>query len=70
MYKPYRKKTVQMMRPYVPGESMEGVSVNKEDEAEVASQRWGGMIAINMANLEDRWYVSKKFFETNYEEVT
>jgi len=43
---------------------MTGISVNKEDTPEL-----GGMIAVNPANNEDRWYVAKQFFETNYVEV-
>jgi len=62
MLKNYRKKNVQPMRQYVEGESMEGISVNKEDAPEL-----GGMIAINPKNPEDRWYVAKQFFEDNYE---
>lgn len=62
--KNYRKKNVQPMRPYVPGEDMAGISVNKEDTPEE-----GGMIAVNTSNPEDRWYVAKKFFLDNYEEA-
>ena len=61
-YKNYRKKNVQPMRPYEPGEDFTGVSVNTEDTPEI-----GGMIAINPQNQEDRWYVAKKFFDDNYE---
>jgi hypothetical protein len=65
MYDPkfrlYRKKLVQPMRPYVPGEDLSGVSVNKEDTPEL-----GGMIAVNPSNPSDQWYVAKKFFEENY----
>lgn len=60
----YRKKNLQAMRPYTPGEDLTGISVNKEDTPEI-----GGMIAVNKDNGEDRWYVAKKFFEDNYEEV-
>lgn len=60
----YRKKGVQPMRPYVPGEDLAGVSVSAEDIPEL-----GGMIAHNAADPTDRWYVSKEFFEANYEEV-
>ena len=63
-FKNYRKKNVQPMRPYVPGEDMTGISVNKEDTPEI-----GGMIAINPKNIEDRWYIGKAFFEENYEEA-
>lgn len=58
----YRKKTVQPMRPYVPGEDLTGISVSSEDTPEP-----GGMIAVNPKNSADQWYVSKAFFETNYE---
>ena len=61
-WKWYRKRALQRMRPYVPGESLEGISVNKEDTPEA-----GGMIAVNVSNGRDQWYVSKSFFEQNYE---
>lgn len=61
MYKNYIKKTVQPMRPYVPGEDLTGVSVSAEDTPEE-----GGMIAFNPNNGKDKWYVAKKFFEENY----
>jgi hypothetical protein len=58
----YRKKGLQQMRPYVLGENLTGISVNKEDTPE-----FGGMIAVNPKNPEDKWYIAKKFFEDNYE---
>lgn len=61
-FKDYRKKSIQPMRPYVPGEDLSGVSVSEEDTPEQ-----GGMIAINPENRNDMWYVAKAFFETNYE---
>ena len=63
-FKEYRKKNLQMMRPYIPGESLHGISV-----AEVDTPEKGGMIAINPLDGKDRWYVAKKFFEDNYEET-
>ena len=62
--KNYRKKNIQPMRPYIVGEDMTGISVNKEDTPEL-----GGMIAVNPKNSEDRWYVAKQFFEDNYIEA-
>lgn len=62
--KNYRKKNIQPMRPYIIGEDLTGISVNKEDTPEE-----GGMIAINSNNNEDRWYVAKQFFQDNYEEA-
>lgn len=63
-FKLYRKKVLQPMRPYVVGEDLTGISVNKEDTPEL-----GGMIARNPLNHEDQWYVAKKFFNDNYEQV-
>ena len=61
-WKQYRKTAAQEMRPYVPGESLAGVSVNTVDSPEK-----GGMIARNARNHADQWYVAKEFFEDNYE---
>ena len=58
------KINVQAMRPYVLGEDLTGIAVNKEDVPEE-----GGMIAANLKNPEDRWYVAKQFFLDNYMEV-
>lgn len=62
MIKNYVKPAVQPMRPYIPGEDLEGVSVSVEDTPEL-----GGMIAIGADNGAC-WYVSKTFFNTNYVE--
>lgn len=59
-FKFYKKKALQEMRPYEIGESLAGISVNKEDSPEL-----GGMIARNAKNYEDQWYVAKKFFILN-----
>lgn len=64
-WKNFRKKNLQEMRPYVPGEDLTGISVNKEDTPEE-----GGMIARNSANHADQWYVGKQFFADNYEAVS
>ena len=60
----YRKKNVQEMRPYIPGEDLSGISVNAEDTP--GEGRW---IARNRENHKDQWYVAKDFFEQNYELV-
>jgi hypothetical protein len=62
----YRKKNLQAMRPYVPGEDLaaQNISVQSEDTPEE-----GGMIAQNPDNLNDQWYVGKKFFLDNYEKA-
>lgn len=65
--KNYRKKNVQPMRPYVEGEDLTGISVSPEDQK--LDTLAGGMIAVSAANPDDKWYVAKKFFNDNYEEV-
>ena len=61
--KNYRKKGLQPMRPYIPGEDLTGISISEEDIPEL-----GGMIAIGNDN-NAKWYISKTFFDKNYEEV-
>lgn len=58
----YKKSAAQAMRPYIPGEDLSNISVNAEDTPEQ-----GGMIAVNLDNPKDQWYVAKQFFEKNYE---
>ena len=64
MWNKYRRIGLSEMRPYVPGESMEGISVSATDTPEL-----GGMIARNPKNHADQWYVAKKYFEENLELV-
>ncbi len=58
----FKRKGVACMRPYVLGEDLTGVSVSKEDTPET-----GGMIAKNLDNDLDQWYVAKAYFEKNFE---
>lgn len=60
----YRKKVLQEMRPYTPGENMEGVSI---ENGVVPIE--GGMIAQNPDNPLDIWYISPEFMKANYEAV-
>ena len=60
-YAVYRKANTQPMRAYVPGESLDGVSVSKED-----APGDGGMIACNQSNPADKWYVAADFMRANY----
>lgn len=64
-WKQYRKTALQEMRPYVPGEDLTGISISKEDQAEIESGG-GGMIARNADNPKDQWYVARDFFNSNY----
>lgn len=59
-YREYRKVATQKMRPYVPGEDTTGWSISERDTLEL-----GGMVAKDGVGAV--WYVSKDFFEKNYE---
>lgn len=59
----YRRTNIAEMRPYVLGESLDGVSVSEVDDPENDL----GMIARNPKNHEDQWYVARKYFGDNFE---
>lgn len=63
-WKNYRKKALQPMRPYIPGEDLQGISVSDVDTPEL-----GGMIARNPKDYNDQWYVAKDFFNSVYVEA-
>ena len=63
----YRKNGTQGMRPYIDGEDLTGVSLSEADKR--LDTLAGGMIAVGANDHTDQWYVSKKFFEENYELV-
>ena len=65
-FKQYRRKGLSEMRPYVKGEDLTGISVSDTDTPETDM----GMIARNPNNHDDKWYVARKYFEENLEEVT
>jgi hypothetical protein len=48
MFKQYRRKQIAELRPYVPGERMDGISVGAVDAA-AGSPKSGDMIARNPA---------------------
>ena len=61
-WKVYRRTNLAVMRPYVPGESLWGVSVSDVDTLEP-----GGMIALDPYNPKIKWYVPADRFERNFE---
>lgn len=65
VFKQYRRKGLSEMRDYVPGEDMTGISVSETDTPEE-----GGKVARNPKDHKDQWFVTKKYFEDNLEEVT
>ena len=68
MFKLYKRKGLSEMRPYVSGESMEGISISQPDK-DAGSPKLGDMIARNPKNHTDQWLVAKKYFEDNLELV-
>lgn len=66
IWKKYIRTNVSEMRNYIMGEDLTNVSVSKEDNPETDM----GMIARNPKNHNDQWYISKKFFEENFLEIS
>jgi len=61
----YRRVQLAWLRPYMPGESMDGISVSRED-MNTGSPKEGDMIARNPANHKDQWLVAAKYFKENF----
>ncbi len=62
MFQQYRKiQKPAELRPYVPGESLDGISVG------AATPLPGDMIARDPENHADQWLVAKDYFERNFE---
>ena len=68
-FRQYRRKQIAELRPYQPGETLDGVSVSIEDR-KAGSPKQGDMIARNPKNHADRWLVSAEYFEDNFEPVS
>jgi hypothetical protein len=64
----YRKRGLTRMEPWNDQTDMQGVSIGKEDR-DKGSPKHGDMIAQDTNNPNDRWLISKLYFETNYEEA-
>jgi hypothetical protein len=62
----YRRKQIAELRPYVPGESMDLISVSIPDQ-EAGSPKSGDMIARNPKNHADKWLVAAQYFADNFE---
>ena len=65
-FKQYRRKQIAELRPYVPDENMDGISVSDAD-AKAGSPKAGDMIARNPENHEDQWLVAAQYFTDNFE---
>ena len=64
-WKKYRRTNIAEMRPYIKGETLEGISVSDVDYPPTDM----GMIARNPQNHMDQWYVARKYFEENFEPI-
>jgi hypothetical protein len=62
----YRRKQIAELRPYVPGETLSGVSISDVDK-QGGSPKQGDMIARNPKNHADQWLVAAEYFRENFE---
>ena len=65
-FRKYRRTQIADIRPYEPGENMDGISVSTAD-AEAGSPKPGDMIARNPKNHADQWLLAAKYFADNFE---
>jgi hypothetical protein len=65
-FRRYRRKQIAELRPYEPGENLDGVTISAEDRRQ-GSPKIGDMIARNPKNHADQWMVSVEYFADNFE---
>jgi hypothetical protein len=75
MFKQYRRKQIAELRDLQPTEDKHllienGVSVSKEDLMLDEEEFRKGKVARNPKNHNDEWYVARKYFEDNFEEIS
>lgn len=58
-FKRYRRTNIAEMRPYIKGEDLSLISVSKTDTPDEDM----GMVARNLKNHSDQWYVARQYFE-------
>lgn len=61
----YQRVDATPMHPWTPDESMDGVSVSKND-VDAGSPKAGDMIAHNPSKPEDRWLVAEGYFKAHF----
>lgn len=64
----YRRKQIAELRPFVPGENVDMISISSED-TKAGSPKVGDMIARNPKNHADQWLVAAVYFADNFEPV-
>ena len=67
-FKQYRRKQIAELRPYTPGETLDGVSIAIVDH-DNGSPKAGDMIARNPKNHADKWLVAAQYFADNFEPI-
>jgi hypothetical protein len=68
-FRPYRRKQIAELRPYMEGETLtDRVSVSAADK-EAGSPKAGDMIARNPKNHGDQWLVAAQYFADNFEPI-
>ena len=67
-FRPYHRRQIAELRPYVEGEPLDGVSISQEDR-NAGSPKPGDMIARNPKNRDDQWLVAAAYFADNFEAV-
>jgi hypothetical protein len=65
-FQQYRRKQIAELRSFVPGETLDGVSISAPDK-EAGSPKAGDMIARNPKNHADQWLVAAQYFADNFE---
>jgi len=68
-FKKYRRSQIAELRPYVPGETLERVSISAPDK-DAGSPKPGDMIARNPKNHADQWLVAAQYFADTFEPVS
>lgn len=64
-WKRYRRTNMAEMRLYILDEDLTNISVSNVDNP----KKDMGMVARNPKNHNDQWYVARKYFEENFEEL-
>lgn len=65
-YTKYRRTQIAEMRPALPSDAHNEVSISAEDRRG-GSPKYGDMVARNPKNHADKWLVAAQYFKDNFE---
>lgn len=71
-FEKYRRTNIAEMRPIVPGEDLRNVSISQPDQSLRAHDPATfdlGFVARHPQNHAAQWYVSRAYFDANFEAV-